>query len=136
MSTALTLLRFSAFLLKKEKGNSGSCLSGILFSLRGSTPYHAVDRLHYGFADVPGFTKVALKSIQDDYTRSISTDDCASAILRAPHNELQNCVDDIKKAFEALRPFRPEGFVEALLYAAGFDQGRVTIQLQALVSGN
>jgi len=37
--------------------------------------------------------------------------------LSAPPNELKNCVDDIKKAFEALRPFRVEGFVEALLYA-------------------
>jgi hypothetical protein len=103
---------------EERKGQLGQLLSGILLSLEGSALYHAVDRLHYGFGDVPGFAKVALKSIQDDYTRSISTDDCASAILRAPHNELQNCVDDIKKAFEALRPFRPEGFVEALLYAA------------------
>ncbi len=103
---------------EEKKGGLGQLLSGILLSLKGSALYHAVDRLHYGFGDVPGFTKVALKSIQDDYTRSISTDDCASVILRAPHNELQNCVDDIKKAFEALKPFRPEGFVEALLYAA------------------
>jgi hypothetical protein len=111
---------FACFCLSSEerKGQLGQLLSGILLSLEGSALYHAVDRLHYGFKDVPGFTKVALKAIQDDYTRSISTDDCKSAILRAPNNELQNCVDDIKKAFEALRPFRPEGFVEALLYAA------------------
>ncbi len=103
---------------EERKGKLGLLLSGILLSLEGSALYHAVDRLHYGFGEVPGFAKVALKSIQDDYTRSISTDDCVSAILRAPHNELQNCIDEIKKAFEALRPFRPEGFVEALLYAA------------------
>ena len=103
---------------EERKGKLGQLLSAILLTLEGSALYHAVDRLHYGFEDVPGFAKVALKSIQDDYTRSISIDDCASAILRAPHNELQNCVDDIKKAFEALRPFRPEGFIEALLYAA------------------
>lgn len=109
---------FLCFSLEERKGKLGQLLSGILLSLEGSALYHAVDRLHYGFRDVPGFAKVALKSIQDDYTRSISTDDCASAILRAPHNELQNCVDDIKNAFEALRPFRTEGFVEALLYAA------------------
>jgi len=102
---------------EERKGQLGQLLSSILLSLEGSALYHAVNRLHYGFGDVPGFAKVALKSIQDDYTRSISTDDCASVILRAPHNELQNCVDDIKKAFEALRPFRPEGFIEALLYA-------------------
>lgn len=103
---------------EERKGKLGHLLSAILFSLEGSALYHAVDRLHYSFEDVPGFVKVALKSIQDDYTRSISIDDCASAILRAPHNELQSCVDDFKKAFEALRPFRPDGFVEALLYAA------------------
>jgi hypothetical protein len=103
---------------EERKGKLGHLLSGILLSLEGSALYHAVDRLHYGFMAVPGFIKVALKSIQDDYTRSISIDDCASAILRAPYKELQNCVDDIRKAFEALRPFMPEGFVEALLYAA------------------
>jgi len=111
---------FSYLCLSSEqrKGKLGQRLSGILLRLEGSALYRAVDRLHYGFEAVPGFIKVALKSIQDDYTRSISTDDCATAILRAPHNELQNSVDDIKKAFEALRPFRPEGFTEALLYAA------------------
>lgn len=103
---------------EERKGKLGQLLSGILLRLDGSALYHAVDRLHYGFKEVPGFVNVALKSIRDDYTRSISIDDCAAAILSAPQNELQNCVDDIKKAFEALRPFRPEGFVEALLYAA------------------
>lgn len=102
----------------ERKGKLGQLLSGILLRLEGSALYCAVDRLHHGFYDVPGFAKVAIKSIQDDYTRYISIDDCASAILRAPHNELQNCVDDIKKAFEVLRPFRLEGFFEALLYAA------------------
>lgn len=103
---------------EERKGKLGLRLSDILFSLEENALYRAVDRLHYGFKDVPGFVKVALKSIQDDYTRYISTDDCATAILSAPHHELQNCVIDIKKAFEALRPFRPEGFIEALLYAA------------------
>ncbi|MBT0651539.1 hypothetical protein [Geomobilimonas luticola] len=103
---------------EERKGKLGELLSGILFCLEGSALYRAVDRLHYGFKTVPGFVKVALKSIQDDYTRSISIDDCASAILSAPHNELQYCVGDIRKAFEALRPFKPEDFVEALLYAA------------------
>jgi hypothetical protein len=103
---------------EERKGELGRLLSDILLRLDGSALYHAVDRLHYGFKDVPGFVKVALKSIHDDYTRSISIDDCTSAILGAPQNELQNSVDDIKKVFEALRPFRPEEFVEALLYAA------------------
>jgi tetratricopeptide (TPR) repeat protein len=102
---------------EERKGKIGLLLSGILLRLDGNALYHAVHRLGYGFKEVPGFVKVALKSIQDVYTRSISIDDCASAILRAPHHELQNCVDDIRKAFEALKPFRPEGFVEALVYA-------------------
>lgn len=103
---------------EERKGKLGQLLSGILLSLEGRALYDAVDRLHYGFKDFPGFAKVALKSIQDDYTRSISIDNCTSAILKVPHNELQNCIDDIKKAFEALRPFKPKDFVEALLYAA------------------
>lgn len=103
---------------EEKNGEIGQWLAGILFSLEGSVLYHAVDRLHYGFKDVPGFVKVALKSIRDDYTRSISIDDCSSAILRAPHNELKSNVENIKKAFAALRPFRPEDFVETLLYAA------------------
>jgi hypothetical protein len=111
-------LAFLCLSPEERKGKLGILLSGILLSLEGSALYHAVDRLHYGFHDVPGFAKVAMKSIQDDYTRSISIDDCASAILGAPNIELQSCVDDIKKAFEALKPFRPEGFYEALLYAA------------------
>ncbi|KUG23648.1 hypothetical protein ASZ90_006559 [hydrocarbon metagenome] len=102
---------------EERKGKLGQWLSAILLTLEGSALYHAVDRLHYGFKNVPGFVKVALKSIQNDYTRSISIDDCAAAILGAPNSELRNCVEDIKKAFEALRPFKPEGFFEALLYA-------------------
>jgi hypothetical protein len=38
--------------------------------------------------------------------------------LKVSPGELLNCVDDIKTGFNALKPFRPEGFVEALLYAA------------------
>lgn len=90
----------------------------ILLKLEGGPLYHAVDRLSYIFRGVPGYVNVALKSIQDDYTRRVSIDDSASAILNASHDELQSCKDDIKKALEALKPFRPEGFVEALLYAA------------------
>jgi hypothetical protein len=103
---------------EERKGRHGQLLSDILLSLEGSALYHAVNRLHHLFNDVPGFTKVVLKSIQDDYTRSISIDDCTSAILKAPHHELQKCVDDIQMAFEALRPFKRGDFVEALLYAA------------------
>ena len=103
---------------EERKGTFGQLLSDILLTLEGSALYRAVDRLHHGFAKVPGFAKVALKAIQDDYTRSISTDDCASAILRAPRQELQKCLDEIQMAFKGLKPYRPESFVEALLYAA------------------
>lgn len=103
---------------EERKGEFGKLLSGILVSLERSALFQAVKRLHYRFVDVPGFARVALKSIRDDYTRSISINDCVTTILRASQGELQNCVDDIKTAFNALKPFRPEGFVEALLYAA------------------
>ncbi|MBE9176794.1 hypothetical protein IQ225_18385 [Synechocystis salina LEGE 06155] len=102
---------------EERKGEFGKLLLGILLSLEGSALYHAVDQLHYCFVDVPGFVKVALKSIRDDYTRSISIDDCVTTILKAPQAELQNCQDDIKTAFNALKPFKPEDFVEILLYA-------------------
>jgi hypothetical protein len=104
--------------LEERKGKTGAILTRILLDLDGSPLYHAVERMHRGFRDVPGFLKVALKGIQDGYTRSITVDYCTSAILEAPPSELQANVCDIKKAFEALRPFRREGFVEALLYAA------------------
>ena len=101
-----------------KNGEIGQFLSAILLRLEEGALYHAVDRLGNRLKGVPGFTKVALKAIQDDYTRSISIDDCISVILRASTEELQNCVDDIKKAFKALKPFRPEDFVEALVYVA------------------
>lgn len=104
--------------LEERKEKVGQLLSDILLTLEGSALYRAVDQLHYGFKEVPDFVKVALKSIQDEYTRSISADDCMSVILSAPPDELLNCADDIRKAFLALKPFRPENFIEALLYAA------------------
>jgi len=103
---------------EERKGKFGQYLSAILLTLEGGALYHAVDRLCYGFAEVPGFAKVALKAIRDDYTRSISIDDCTSTILRAPHQELKNCLDEIQMAFKGLKPYRPERFVEALFYAA------------------
>lgn len=103
---------------EERSGKFGLMISRALLKLEGSALYHAVDRLHYNFINTPGFVKVALKSIQDTYTRSISIDDCVSVILRAPREELQNCADDIKMAFEALKPFRPDNFIEALVYAS------------------
>jgi hypothetical protein len=103
---------------EQRKGEFGKILSEILYRLEGSAIYHAINRLHYCFVDVPGFAKVALKSIRDDYTRSISIEDCMATILRASPGELQNCVEDIKTALDALKPFTRKNFVEALLYAA------------------
>ncbi|WP_051906536.1 MULTISPECIES: hypothetical protein [unclassified Sulfurospirillum] len=107
---------------EEKNGELGKLLSHILHSMEGHALYHAVNRLHYSFQNIPGFAKVALKSIQDDYTRSISIDDCASSILRAPQTELQDCISDIKNAFETLSPFRREDFIEALLYAAALSK--------------
>ncbi|MDD4469048.1 MAG: hypothetical protein EOM59_13225 [Clostridia bacterium] len=103
---------------EERKDKLGGLISSILLNLEGNALYQAINRFHHSFYDIPGFVKVALKSIQDDYTRSISIDYCVSAILRAPHDELQSCVGEIKNAFETLKPFRPEGFYEALVYAA------------------
>lgn len=111
-------LAFLCLTSEEKNGRFGQFLSEILLSLEGGALYKAVDSLHYGFSNAPKFVKVALKSIQSDYTRSISIDDCASAILRASRNELLNSVDDIKIAFESLKPFRREDFREALLYIA------------------
>lgn len=115
---------FASLCLSEQemKGNIGLLLSRILLSFNGDTLYHAIDRLHYRFDGVPGFVKVALKAIQDDYTRSISIDDCISVILRASHNELESCKEDILKAFNALKPFRPQEFIEALVYVTAFSK--------------
>src|SRR5690606_42042075 len=58
---------FSFLCLSSEERNGkyGQLLSAILLTLEGSALYRAVDRLHYGFAKVPGFARVALKAIQD-----------------------------------------------------------------------
>jgi len=104
------------------QGRLGEVLTGILLTLEGGALYRAVDRLLYGFRDVPGFAKVAVKALQDDYTRSISTDDCVTAILRAPPEELRECATELQKAFEALKPFRREDFLETLFLAAVFSR--------------
>ena len=103
---------------EQKRGKAGEILTSILLKLNGSALYHAVDKLHLDFRGVPGFAKVAIKSIQEEYTRSISIDDSTNAILSSSRDELQECVSEIKNAFENLKPFRPETFIEALLYAA------------------
>ncbi|WP_265671403.1 hypothetical protein [Klebsiella grimontii] len=115
---------FSSLCLSEEerKGNVGLLLSSILLSLKGSALYHAINRLRYHFNNVPGFVKVALKAIQDDYTRRISVDDCISVILRATHDELRNSKEDLENAFNALKPFKPQQFIEALAYVAALSK--------------
>lgn len=103
---------------EERLGKPGQILSSILMTLEEGALYHAVNRLRYSAKDIPGFVKVALKSIQNPYTRSISIDDCVSVILAAPDSELRKCVEDLNEAFENLKPFKPENYVEALLYAA------------------
>ncbi|HGU9769216.1 TPA: hypothetical protein ACNFOQ_000736 [Morganella morganii] len=107
---------------EERKGQIGLLLSNILLSLKGSALYDAINRLRYYFDDVPGFVKVALKAIQDEYTRSISIDGCISVILRAPHDELRNCKEDLQKAFNALKPFKPQQFIEALVYVTALSK--------------
>jgi len=107
---------------EERKGEIGLLLSNILLNLKGSALYHAINRLRYHFDDVPGFVKVALKAIQDEYTRSISIDDCISVILRAKHEELRNCKAELKNAFDALKPFKPQQFIEALVYVAALSK--------------
>jgi len=104
------------------QGRLGEILTGILLTLEGGALYRAVHRLLYSFRDVSGFAKVAVKALQDDYTRSISTDDCVTAILRAPPEELRECTAELQKSFEALKPFRREDFLETLFLAAVFSR--------------
>lgn len=100
---------------EQKKGKFGTFLSNLLLKLDGPALYHAIDKLVYSFREIPGFVKVALKSLIDQYTRSISTDDCVTAILRTPLEELRDHADDIEIAFDVLKPFHPEDFAEALL---------------------
>ncbi|SFA93450.1 hypothetical protein SAMN03159496_01016 [Rhizobium sp. NFR07] len=97
------------------KGNFGVFLTNLLLTLDDDALYKAVDDLVFSFQDVPGFTKVALKALSSDYTRSISTEDCVTAIVRAPIKDVRECGDEIEKAFDVLNPFRINEFSEALL---------------------
>ncbi len=111
----IDVFAFLCITSEQRKGRVGEILTGILLSLEGGALYNAVDRLVYRFQDVPGFAKVALKSIRDEYTRSISVDDCITTIMRANPGELRKCMEDIETSFDNLKPFKPEEFAEALL---------------------
>ena len=94
----------------------GKVLSNILLKLEDDALYKATNNLSSRFQNAPDFVKVALKSIQSEYTRGISIDRCLSIILQATKSELSNCVQEIKNALIALKPFSNENFVEALVY--------------------
>lgn len=109
---------YTGFCLAQEQleGEAGRIFSNVLLKLEGYPLYDAISRFYYSFINVPDFIKVALKSIQDNYTRSLSIDNCKFVILKSPKNELKNCIDEIVKAFNCLYPLRPDNFEEALIY--------------------
>lgn len=97
-------------------GEWGKLLSTILLKLEGDTLYKATNSLSSRFQNAPDFVKVALKSIQSEYTRGISIDRCLSIILQTSKSELNNCVKEIENVLAALQPFSKENFVEILVY--------------------
>lgn len=102
--------------LEEMEGQWGEILSNILLKLEGDALYKATDQLSARFRRAPDFLKIVFKSIQSEYTRGISIDRCLSSILQASKSELSNCVQEIKNALIALKPFSNENFVEALVY--------------------
>lgn len=97
-------------------GRWGKVLSNILLKLEDDALYKATNNLSSRFQNAPDFVKVALKSIQSEYTRGISIDRCLSIILQTSKNELNNGVQEIKNALTSLKPFSSENFIEALVY--------------------
>ncbi|EIT7020332.1 hypothetical protein MA615_000604 [Vibrio vulnificus] len=99
------------------QGVQGRKLSNILLKLDGSALYHVINRAGYRLKQIPNFSKVALKAIQDIYTRQISIEDCQDIILSSSKKDLKNNITDIVKALSALKPFHPSNFRESLTYA-------------------
>lgn len=97
-----------------EDGTIGRFIIAILLTLKDDALYHAVQCLYY--KNIPEFNKVALKAIQDPYTRRISIEDSIDSIMRSSTCELQNSTKEIQKAFKALEPFELRNFDEALVY--------------------
>lgn len=100
------------------RGRLGELLNGILLSLEEGALCYAVDCLYQRFLHAPGFVKVALKALQDDYTRSISTENCVTTILRSPSDELRKCSDELQAAFETFSSLREEDFRTLLVIAS------------------
>ena len=109
---------YGAICLSSEEmaGGWGKVLSNILLKLEDDALYKATNNLSSIFQNAPDFVKVALKSTQSEYTRGISIDRCLSIILQASKSELSNCIQEIKNALTALKPFSNENFAEALVY--------------------
>lgn len=109
---------FSSQCLSNEEktGDIGLYLSKILLSLEEDALYEAINTLHYHFNNIPSFIDVALKAIQDEYTRNISIDNCLSVILKSTPDNLRDSKTNLQKAFNSLKPFKPEQFTEALVY--------------------
>lgn len=101
---------------EEMEGGWGKILSNILLKLEDDALYKATNNLPSKFQNAPNFVKVALKSIQNAYTRRISIDRCLSIILQASKSELSNCVQEIKNALTVLKPFSNENFAEVLVY--------------------
>lgn len=99
-----------------ENKGFGRFILGILLNLKGHDLYQAVHRLNY--KRIPRFSRVALKAIQDSYTRSISVEDSIDSIMRSSSSELQEATIEIQKAFEKLKPFDLKDYNEALVYLA------------------
>lgn len=99
------------------KGAHGQLLSAILLKQEGSALYHAVNQSGYRFKTLPSFLKVALKAIQDSYTRGISISDCKDIILSSTKHELINSKEEIVGALELLKPLKQGDFLEAITYA-------------------
>lgn len=87
----------------------------MLLKLEGDSLYVAVDKLHYKFKNVPDYIKVALKSLQSDYTRSISIDDCISVIFKASNIEIENATEEIEQTLKNLQPYSVRDFHEVLV---------------------
>lgn len=101
---------------EERKGKVDAALIELMQNIEGNALYKLVQRLPFRFRNAPGFTRIVLKAIKDDFTRSININDCLIAILGAPKAELQSCTTELIEAFDGLAPFRPEDNKEALLY--------------------
>lgn len=108
---------YASLCLKPEalQGKIGKLLSNMLLKLEGDSLYVAVDKLHYKFKNVPDYIKVALKSLQSDYTRSISIDDCISVIFKASNIEIENATEEIEQTLKNLQPYSDRDFHEVLV---------------------